>query len=291
MDQTSLRSHLMADQPSADLRRVLIGLGASADDEAIIDVAAFLAGAIGAQLAAVYVEDTNLLDLAELPFTRIVSATNRPPPELTVANMEAAFQRQAYASRRSVSVHAERVRARWTFSTVRGTADQEIKSAASSGDIVVVQSPPHAAAGSNFIARARSAAAEAGGVVVPPRRRAVLQGPVVVIDDGDATGAKSVATGRAIALARNEPLEVLIVPRDSEEDVTAISRAQKMTEDVRDRQVRLLESDATGDIALELRRIGPSFIVGDLQGRPFLSDDDAQALINAAECPALLLGG
>ncbi len=281
----------MSDADDPGQRRVLVGLGVSADDEAVLDIAASLAAAIGAQLAALYVEDIALLDLAELPFTQIVSATNRPSPALTRENMEAALQREAIASRRAVSVYAERVQASWSFGTVRGSAEQEIRSAAASGDIVVVRAAAHETKVVNLVARARSAAATASGAVVALSAPTALRGPVVVFDDGDAAGSKSIELGCAIASARKTSLEILAVPVSDEQNQATLERARRLTDGQSNCRIRLLASAATADICEELERIAPSFIVGDLSGAPFGSDEEAQELINRAHAPALLLVG
>ena len=57
--------------------RILAGFGSVADEEPTIDTALMLARALEADIAGYFVEDTDLLNLAALPFAKVVRPADR----------------------------------------------------------------------------------------------------------------------------------------------------------------------------------------------------------------------
>jgi len=116
------------------------------------------------------------------------------------------------------------------------------------------------------------------------------RGPVVVIDDGDATGAKSVAIAARLALATGMSLKIFAVA-SSEESYRAIeARARRAL--YRDPQLSMFRFAASdrNAIASGLIRTEPGFVVADLTGEPFSGkEEDAMAILRAARAPFLLI--
>lgn len=160
--------------------RVIVAIGPASPDPAALIAAAQLAQSAGAELAALFIEDINLLRLAELPFAQEIGMASATMRRLVSADVERALKRQAGELRHALAETAHAVRLEWTFGTARGRPARVLLEAAGEGDFVVLASTavrtlPHAtlAGGVRSALRATLQAAK------PRRMRtvaAVLQG-------------------------------------------------------------------------------------------------------------------
>jgi hypothetical protein len=101
-------------------RRVVIGLEPAMLDAAALAAAVQLARSAGAELAALFVEDSNLLRLASLPFAQETGAASAAPRRMAAADIERAFKVQAEQLKRALADAAQRHELQWTFEIARG---------------------------------------------------------------------------------------------------------------------------------------------------------------------------
>ena len=182
------------------ITRILVALDTSARSQAALDTAAELASALSAQLMGLFVEDINLLRLAELPFAREVghaSAANRP---LEFSEVERALRGQAARIERAVAEAAGRLQLQWSFRVARGQVVPQILAVAEDVDFVVFGKEGRAAS------QATSQRAAIPAV-----------GPVLVLFDGSLAARQALITAARLAQANGRPLNVL-VPADATED-------------------------------------------------------------------------
>ncbi len=120
------------------VRRVLVALDASAHSLAALEMALDLAVVAKAELVGLFVEDANLLRLAESPQAREVlypSAQQRP---LTLATMEQRLRAQGEQARRAMASLANPAQVRWSFRVVRGEVNAEVLAAAAEMDVLAL---------------------------------------------------------------------------------------------------------------------------------------------------------
>ena len=77
-----------------EVYRVLIALDATEDSLASLDLATRMAAKLRAELEGLFIEDINLLRLAELPCTRIVSVATTSSEGMSLPSMERELRRQ-----------------------------------------------------------------------------------------------------------------------------------------------------------------------------------------------------
>jgi nucleotide-binding universal stress UspA family protein len=102
------------------ISRVLIALNAAAYAEHAVNAALAVAQGLRAELAGLFVEDVNLLRLAQLPFaleTGVSTAASRP---LEIAHMQRALRHQAQTLERLLAAAAKRSQLPWSFAVARG---------------------------------------------------------------------------------------------------------------------------------------------------------------------------
>jgi len=121
-----------------DIRRILIALDASTHSLAALETAINLATTLEAQLEGLFVEDVNVLRLAELPFVRQVRTLSAVTQPVSRLQLEAELQAQAARARRALMGAARRARVPATFRVVRGQVPLEVLAAAMEADLLVL---------------------------------------------------------------------------------------------------------------------------------------------------------
>ncbi len=127
----------MSDAPTT--RAVQLALAVSAVRAArAIEAAANLAAAMHAELAAVYVQDEDLLRAAALPCTFEIGVMASGVQPFDLAKTERALKREAIEVEQAVSVAAKKLGLGWTFEVLRGRAIDWPFDRAGAGDITVI---------------------------------------------------------------------------------------------------------------------------------------------------------
>ena len=265
-------------------RRIVVMLGSHDEAGAAMQAAAMLAGATGASLAGLFVEDQELLDLAGLP--GMVTVTGQG--HLTLERMERALREEARRCRKTMADLAGHANLAFEFASVRGDRRTLMATATLEGDIVLCQASLGGPGAGEVIASARHSARAATGVALIAPLARLGSGPVVAIDDGDDCGRDTVALAARLAVRRHERLIVVVLADDRKAAETIAGRARTIAGHS-DLTVRVLPGGDTTRLAEELVEIQPCCVVADLEGRPFNDDKAVARLARAARAPLILL--
>ena len=183
--------------------RVMIALGADTTGEAALEAAVQLAAALRAELAGLFIEDVNLLRVAELPFSREFGIASGLARRMDTAGMTRAFKSAAAQARGAVAKAAQSSGVQWTFEVVQGSGLAPLLSAGRPVDWLVVER-----------ARVRT-----GGVPDPmrlKRRGRAVAGrrtaqPVAVVFDGSVDAQRAALAAQKLAHELTRPLLVLLL--------------------------------------------------------------------------------
>jgi hypothetical protein len=267
-------------------RRIVVMLGGHGDVDAALEAAAMLAGATGAHLAGLFVEDQELFDLAGLPLAATGSGRTGP---LTMDLMEKALRSQARTCRRLMADLAGRAHLAFEFETVRGDRRALMAEATLAGDIVLCQTSLGGPGADEVIAHARHNVRAAAGVALIGPLARLRPGPVVAIDDGDETGRHTVTLAARIAARRHETLIVVALANERQSAEATIERARAIAGRGIAMAARMVLGDGTARLAEALIEVQPCCVVADLEGRPFVDDAAVALLVRAARAPLILL--
>ncbi|MDJ0980686.1 MAG: universal stress protein [Kiloniellales bacterium] len=127
---------MTAREPELVLRRILVALDVSEQSRAALEAAARLAGGLNAELVGLFVEDSDLLRMAELPVTRLVGA--RSSGTLDPAMLRRAFKVQADQARAALEHTAERWQVKWSFRVTQGSIAEAVVAEADNFDLVAL---------------------------------------------------------------------------------------------------------------------------------------------------------
>ena len=192
-------------------------MDASEDSLAALEASSKLAADLQAELLGLFVEDINLLRLAELPVAREVVYASSSARALDLPRLERALRMQAVELERALASAAETSNVRWTFRVARGQVATEVLAAAQGADMLVLgrigRSPSRRA---RLGSTARAAVAGAVRTVVLLERGVSLGRRVVVLFDGSKEAFRSLETAARLAGENEQELIVAICDEDSE---------------------------------------------------------------------------
>ena len=178
------------------IRRILLTLDADGGQLAALESITRLALTLDAELEALFVEDTDLLRLAALPFARetgLASAQRRP---LRNADVERALRAQAARAQFAIASVTGPARVRWSFRVTRGQVLAQVTEAALTADLITLPlgGEPTQVLRTRAVIRSMLASTSRPLLVFPAGSR--LEAPFVVVYDGSA------ASQRALELAQ-----------------------------------------------------------------------------------------
>lgn len=207
-----------------EIRRILVALDASPLSRAALEVAADLAVRYQAELVGIYVEDINLIRLAELPFVREIGAISGRLHEINRLLIERQLRAHARFVERLLAEAATRLgpprggagegALRWSFRTVRGAISSELLSAARESDLILLGKSGWSRS-RRLGSTARTLAAESPILAFILHQLPHPGRPVMVAYDGTPDSRVGLTTARLISGTAAE-LNVLILAEDIE---------------------------------------------------------------------------
>ncbi|ABS62364.1 hypothetical protein Plav_0741 [Parvibaculum lavamentivorans DS-1] len=264
----------MPQEAEAPQARVVIGLDTSLVAREALSLAARLAASVDARLKGVFVEDENLLTMADLPFAREISFSGEVrsvDPERMLRAMKA----QAESARRMLARIAAEAHVDWSFDVRRGRPLASLAAGAGASDTLVLRS--HGATSLEVGRAVRAATRDAHADVLlvgrgvgvrasladtppVPRLQAVMPGrPLISVDEGSSIGESCSAFAERLAQRIGAPFRRFAAKGKSPADLAEGARGS-----------------GAGLIVVNAAWLG--------------DDDDAARLSAAAGCPVLILG-
>jgi K+-sensing histidine kinase KdpD len=211
------------DRAAARFRRILMAVDSTPENLSTVESVADLAARLEAELLGLFVEDIDLLRLAEHPEASAFSLLSAGRQHLTKGMVQRALRAQAARGRRAVEDAAARRRVKSSFQVRRGRVAAEVLALAEDADLVIVG---WSAGGFASPARnhrrppgttARAVAAGASGSVLVLRHRVAFSGPVLAVFDGSADAAGVIAAAAQLADREGAGLEIVLATGDAGE--------------------------------------------------------------------------
>lgn len=279
----------MSEPAPPAIRRILVALDASTGSVGALRAAAAVAAAASAELAALYVEDVNLLHLAALPFATEVDPISGRARPLQREDMERLLRVQGLRAQQAFVQATAQLRASCTFRVARGRIVTELLQAALEADLVAlgaIGSLSTARGGLGSIARAVIAEAERPLLILP--HGAALRPPIAVaVDAAGETGSALAFGARLSDYFPSGELLVLLIANDPKQ-AQALRNAAEATlvgTQARYRSVAGADADTLGR-TLQAERVGTLVLA---RTSPYLSIESLGELLARTKVAVLLV--
>ncbi len=274
-----------------EIRRILVALDASRDSFAALQAAAELAELLEAELSGLFVEDEDVLHLADLPFAREMSPTATTQRALDRATVERQFRVVAEEARRALERAAQARRVRWSFRVTRGRVDRELLSAAVDSDLVALGKSYRPLTRRRRLGSAARAVAARGpaAVLITETMGAGAEQPITVAYDASACAERAMIVAARLAKSGERTLDVLVLAATPEASRRLEARAsERLTGSGLGARFRTLPPGDAEALKRALVELESALLVLGLECYP-LAEEELERLLGEAGCPVLLI--
>ena len=203
MNSKSIRSRI---------RRILVALDASTQDQNALEVAVHLAAGLRAELQGLFLQDVSLLRFAQLPVATEVVSRSADERRMDSNLLRKELEAQAIKLRADLARLAQPYNIRCTFDTARGHLESEVLAAFESADLLVVNRRT-----GHMLVNREQLGSTASLVVAKSRRtvllleeHAQLDRQLFVLFETLKTGIKTLATSVRVFQGEHRQLVVLL---------------------------------------------------------------------------------
>jgi nucleotide-binding universal stress UspA family protein len=197
--------------PERFARRIVVAIDASSHSLAALEAAAELAARLEAELRGVFVEDEQLLQVAELTFLQEVApftAIGRPLERQQVQREMHVLARRA---QRAFQTIVERMRLAGDFQVVRGAVVSALLAAADEADLLVVGKASRTSGRPRRLgSTSRAAFSGARCSTLVMQRHGGLGVPILVVYDGSSLARRALEAAVALRAREQDPITVLL---------------------------------------------------------------------------------
>lgn len=190
------------------VRRILVALDASVYSDGVLSVAVSLAAQLHSELHGLFIEDVNVLRLAELPFAREIRYGETQSRAVERDELERSLRARATILRHALETLAAEHQIRSTFRVVRGAVDSELITAALETDLLALGRLGHSIARRVRLGSAARAAVARAASAVLLVKPGVEGGPILVLYDGSPASVRALRIAAGVA---GEPGELRVM--------------------------------------------------------------------------------
>ena len=277
------------------IQRILLALDSSTPNPAALEEAARLARRLGAELNALFIEDSSLIDLAQSPFARHYNLLSRRVESMDMDEMESRLLAQAQDRRRAVETVARQAGLRWSFRTMRGRAADVTIACAADQDLLLIGWAT-SQTDQDYLARARlrgprrqqpstirAIAVGSQRPVLLLREGDILNRPIAVVLDGSPGAQRALQTAAMLAGVARDKLVVLLA---GDHDLAELAEAILKDTPLREIEYVILSDASISAVSAARSRAGCGIVVLDAECS-LLAGDDGSPLAGL-RCPVLL---
>jgi hypothetical protein len=211
-----------------EIHRILVTLDASPGSLMRIESAAELAANLQAELNGLFVEDANLLRMAELPFVTEISLSSPIGRRIRLEQLQYQLRAQSERMRQALAAAATTRGVPWKFKVARGSVVSQVLSAASEADLLILGKMTWAPIGGKRLgSTVRMILTQGRGLTLIIQERMSWALPISVIFDGSNLSAKALYIAARLSKAEDRQLNVFILASDRE---TALKRKKMVLE-------------------------------------------------------------
>lgn len=276
------------DVPAGAFRRIVVAVDASPESLSALEAAVELAARLQAEVLGLFVEDINLLRLAQLPIAREVRWFSGVVRRLEQEQLEHQFRAQVRRLRQALERLAGPRGVRWQVEVARGEVLAEVQRAAESSDLLVLGRcgwTRRRVLGSTT----RALVAAASRPVVMVREGSSLRSPALVLYDGSSAARQALAMAAALVDEANPGLTVAVLAASEAEAERLEQEAAGLLEGMgRRARFRRLVNPEVESLEALIQEEADCFLVLPAGGT-WLEGERLLTLLDRLKCPAVVV--
>jgi nucleotide-binding universal stress UspA family protein/sulfur relay (sulfurtransferase) complex TusBCD TusD component (DsrE family) len=272
------------------IEHILVAMDSSPASLTALQAAVELAAHFKAELAGLFIEDINLVRLAEMAFVQEVGVFSGASRRLEIRYVERQFRSQANRARQRLALLAQQAQIKWTFRVVRGGIARELLSAAAEANLVILGKVSWSPPGRRRLgSTVRALLTQDAPLTLILPYGASLGLPIMLCYDGSAVAQKALVVATQLMQGKSNQLTVLMLADGPQE-------AQRFQQEI---ETEFMERGLTVRY-LRQRGVNVRRLVQTLQAEGcqmfILPDSDSRlnreamtTLLDELECPVLLV--
>lgn len=259
---------MTSSEPEERIAQILLALDAASHDLASVQSAVALAARLQAELLGLFVEDSDLLRIAQLPFAQEVALSTALDRALGGGELERSLRVLAAEAQRALAEAAGRAQVKWSFRTVRGRRLQSALAEAGATDLLLL----------GRSRRGRWQRHEAGA---PPHT-------VYLLFDGSEQAVKAAGVVAKLATGNHTDIVILdVAPEQSSPGAREI--VGRLREAGLSAGARPLEGSDLATVLSKVGRPAPALLVLPADSRVLDSSRDLESVMERLDCPLLVV--
>ena len=196
---------------NTDIKRILVALDTSAHSHAALEAAAIMAARLDAELLGLFVQDMELLQLAQLPFAREVGLTSAGRRPIDPRSMEVSLKAQAQMAKSAFEAAAQRHGLQCSFRVTRGHVVSELVAASADVDLLALGTSGHMEiAGRRLGSTVRGIVASASCSVLIEQRAKGAGAALLLLYEDSPSADRALARARQLAVVRGGDLVIVL---------------------------------------------------------------------------------
>ena len=273
------------------IKRITVAIDCSPHSRASLSAAAEIAGLLQAELLGIFVEDINLIRMAELPFSQEIHLHTARSEPLDSLKLERLLKLQAKEAHELFIQTAERLGIPHTFRKLRGLVPAEVLAAALETDLLAMgKSGRTPVCRRGLGSTARKAIREAKTNILLTRSGFTADSPLLVIYDGSPGAQRALET--AVGLARREiVLHVFLVGNNAQKQAILQDEAEMIIDGrIAKKEFHMAPWTDSRMLVQCIHMTEPGLLVLS-DSTEAISPETVYTLIDATDYPVLLVKG
>jgi nucleotide-binding universal stress UspA family protein len=217
------------------IKRILVALDESAHSRAALEAAAAMAARLDAELLGLFVQDLELVQLAQLPFAREVGLTSAGRRAIDPQSMELALKAQAQKAKSALEASARRHGLQCSFRVARGDVVTELLAASAEVDLLALGTSGHMEiAGRRLGSTVRGIVTSATCSVLIEQHKKRTGAALMLLYEDSPAADSALARAEQLAASRHGDLVIVLTG-----DAKTVVRLRERIEGARRRDVRV----------------------------------------------------
>ncbi len=273
------------------IHRISVALDCSPHSRASLVAAAEIAAILHAELLGIFVEDINLIRMAELPFCQEIHIHTARSEPLDTLKLERLLRLQAKEAYDLFRETALRFGLPYTFRTLRGPVPSEVLTAALESDLLALgRSGRTPVCRKGLGSTAKKAVEEATTNILLAHSGVKPDGPILVVFDGSRGSIRSLETACSIASAKNT-LHIFLITNTESASLRLREETLSIIGDWKEKaELHVLPWTDSTMLAQCIHMTGPGLIVLS-DSSEAVSRETVYRLIDSTNYPVLLVKG